>query len=241
MPENPRPHAAHAYPGAVSHRFAPPRGRGLARVSTWLALAGLALAAVGAWLWFRDPSPAQREPGEDVAASSASPPVSPSASPSASTSPAVAVRAAWKPGAPRRVVIPSLDVDAPVVPIKAPDGTLIPPADPQQLGWWSDGARPGDRGSVLVTGHTVHTGGGALDDLETVERGDPVTVRTVTGDRRYVVKKVRVYSKGTVAQDAQRLFSQDVPGRLVLVTCEDWNGVQYLSNVVVVAKPLGAG
>jgi hypothetical protein len=28
-----------------------------------------------------------------------------------------------------------------------------------------------------------------------------------------------------------------VRGRLVLVTCEDWDGTRYLSNVVVVATP----
>jgi hypothetical protein len=34
------------------------------------------------------------------------------------------------------------------------------------------------------------------------------------------------------------VFSQDVPGRLVLITCEDWNGSVYLSNTVVLADPL---
>ena len=34
------------------------------------------------------------------------------------------------------------------------------------------------------------------------------------------------------------MFSQDVPGRLVLITCEDWDGSRYLSNVVVTATPV---
>ena len=50
------------------------------------------------------------------------------------------------------------------------------------------------------------------------------------------MRTVRVYDKGSVAGDAKRLFSQDVPGRLVLVTCEDWDGERYLSNVVVTAR-----
>jgi hypothetical protein len=33
------------------------------------------------------------------------------------------------------------------------------------------------------------------------------------------------------------VFAQDVPGRLVLVTCEDWDGSGYLSNAVVIATP----
>lgn len=137
--------------------------------------------------------------------------------------------------------IPALDVDAPVVPVKAPGGTLTPPSDPQELGWWADGARPGERqGSVLVAGHTVHNGGGALDDLEQLEVGDPITVATRgsdAADLAYVVTSVRIYGKGRLARQAATIFAQDVPGRLVVVTCEDWNGSDYLSNVVVVARP----
>jgi LPXTG-site transpeptidase (sortase) family protein len=129
-------------------------------------------------------------------------------------------------------------VAARVVPIAASGRTLVPPSDPRELGWWSDGARPGaDRGSALITGHTVHTGGGALDDLEQLRRGDPVTVRTDRGTVHYVVRRVRTYSKGAIAGHAGRLFDQHVAGRLVLVTCEDWDGQRFLSNVVVNAAP----
>lgn len=144
----------------------------------------------------------------------------------------------WRPGVPRRVVIDRLDMDAPVVPISMVGNALTPPDDPQQLGWWSAGARTGERrGSALVTGHTVHTGGGALDDLELMRQGDRVTVYTERGIIPYDVRSVEVFGKGSVAQHAQRLFSQEVRGRLVLVTCEDWDGTRYLSNVVVTATP----
>ena len=53
----------------------------------------------------------------------------------------------------------------------------------------------------------------------------------------YSVSRVVVLGKGDLARRAERLFDQGVPGRLVLVTCEDWNGVEYLSNVVVTATP----
>ena len=142
---------------------------------------------------------------------------------------------------PRHLVIPSLGVDAPVVPIGVEDGVLIPPDDPQTLGWWSDGALPGAvRGGALVAGHTVHTGGGQLDDLEQVRRGDQVRVRTDKGVVGYRVTQVRIYRKATLARDAREVFSQTGPGRLVLVTCEDWDGSRYLSNVVVLADPLQA-
>ena len=149
-------------------------------------------------------------------------------------------------GYPDRLVVPALDVDAPVLAVKAPGRTLTPPADPQQLGWWADGARPGSAtGSALIAGHTVHTGGGALDDLETLREGDEVLVenrlrrdgRTVERTVAYVVQSVEVFGKGTIAARAEELFSQEVDGRLVLLTCEDWDGTRYLSNVVVTAVP----
>jgi LPXTG-site transpeptidase (sortase) family protein len=140
-------------------------------------------------------------------------------------------------GRPNRLLVPRLGIDAPVIDIGVVDGTLLPPSDPQTLGWWSDGAAPGAlRGGALITGHTVHTGGGAFDDLETLEAGDRVRVRTAKGVIPYVVRGVTVYRKATLARDAARVFSQTVPGRLVLITCEDWNGSGYDSNAIVFAE-----
>jgi LPXTG-site transpeptidase (sortase) family protein len=144
-----------------------------------------------------------------------------------------------RPGVPQQVDIPRLGVRAPVVGITAPGGVLTPPPDPQTLGWWSPGARPGAaRGSALIAGHTVSSGGGALDGLEHLRAGDRVTVRTSRGAVAYDVRRVSIYRKASLARNAERLFSQDVPGRLVLLTCEDWNGETYLSNVVVLAEPV---
>jgi LPXTG-site transpeptidase (sortase) family protein len=141
-------------------------------------------------------------------------------------------------GAPRAVLIDALAIEVPVLSIRSEGRSLEPPADPQVLGWWSGGARPGAaRGSALVTGHTVHDGGGALDDLETLRAGAEVRVRTRRGTIRYVVGSVRVLDKDTIARQAPRLFSQQVRGRLVLVTCEGWDGSGYRSNVVVTASP----
>ena len=140
-------------------------------------------------------------------------------------------------GTPTRLVVPELGIDAPVVGIGVVDGVLLPPADPQTLGWWADGAVPGAvRGGALITGHTVHTGGGAMDHLETLRTGDAVRVRTVRGTIDYTVTGVTIYRKGRLARDAERVFSQSVPGRLVLITCEDWNGSGYDSNAIVFAE-----
>lgn len=141
-------------------------------------------------------------------------------------------------GTPVHVVIEALTIEAPVVPIVSDGQSLDPPPDPQVLGWWSDGARPGAaRGTALVVGHTVHDGGGALDDLERLGAGADVRLRTDRGTIDYVVETVAVLDKDTIARRASQLFSQEVDGRLVLVTCEGWDGTGYRSNVVVTATP----
>lgn len=203
-----------------------PRGH----LSRWLAGAGALVLAVGLFALLHGPT-ASTTGVSDERDSRLDPP------PGAGTT-ARATPARWVPGAPRRVSIPELGVNAAVRPVKAPGRTLVPPADPQELGWWADGARPGDgRGSALVAGHSVHAGDGALDDLELLETGDQVVVSSDRGRLRYAVDRVRIFSKGTLADQAERLFSQESRGRLVLLTCEDWDGSRYLSNVVVVATP----
>ena len=206
-------------------------GRGRLRQGVAAVGAVLVIGGLGGWLLQSPVASTTGDSGGATATSKAPPP--------GTGTTAQPVLARWEPGAPRRVLIPALDVAAKVVPIKAPNDTLVPPADPLQLGWWADGARPGaERGSALVTGHTVHTGGGALNDLEQLTQGQRVVVRTDRGRVVYAVDRVRVYSKGRIARDAERLFSQEVPGRLVLITCEDWDGSRYLSNVVVIAEPV---
>jgi len=140
---------------------------------------------------------------------------------------------------PDRIVVPALSVDAPVVPISTQGGVLVPPGDPTVIGWWSAGARPGaTTGTAVLTGHTVSTGGGAFDDLDLMTPGQRLRIESGAVTTRYVVRSVRVYRKQSLADHAARIFDQDVPGRVALVTCEEWNGHVYLSNAVVIADPV---
>ncbi|MFI6831862.1 class F sortase [Kribbella sp. NPDC050241] len=140
---------------------------------------------------------------------------------------------------PSRILLPQLALSARVIPIAAEAGVLTPPSNPRVVGWWSGGARPGDLlGSAVMTAHTVHTGGGAFDDLDQLRPGAIATVITSTGRITYVVTSVTNYPKRSLAKHAAELFDHNTQGRLVLVTCEDWNGTAYLSNTVVIAKPV---
>ena len=208
----------------------------------WLLPALLSLVAlVSAGVLWRDaPAPADAHPE----GATAPPATAPSRTP-AVTQPARPMRTRSAPlsaaGAPQEVVVQSLGIDAPVVAIATEGTSLDPPDDPQVLGWWSGGAPAGAvRGTALVTGHTVHAGGGAMDDLEDIAAGDEIRVRTARGWIDYRAESVQVLDKASLARQAPDLFSQSVAGRLVLVTCEDWDGSGYRSNVVVTAAPTSA-
>ncbi|SDS26255.1 LPXTG-site transpeptidase (sortase) family protein [Nocardioides scoriae] len=146
------------------------------------------------------------------------------------------------PSKPTRLVVPALDVRAPISPIEvSPSGVLDPPADPTRMGWWQRSMRPGaGRGQTVLTGHTVHTGGGVLDRLGDLRPGQRVKVVTPRGTVVYRTTRVETLSKAELAQQAQSLFGQDRRRtRLVLITCTDWNGSGFESNVVAFARPLG--
>jgi LPXTG-site transpeptidase (sortase) family protein len=212
-----------------------------------LALAGELVAGAAALPWAVPEVPGllgDLVPGEARTATVADPPVAPPTDAfvgpvgvTADTgSGDVRLEAA---GQPRRVVVPRLHVDSPVLPISGQSGSLLPPADPQVLGWWQEGREVGAReGSAVVTGHTVHTGGGALDNLDKLVVGDSLRVRTDRGWIRYVVQRARIYSTAELARDADEVFRLGGPGRLVLITCDDWNGESYESNAVVFASPV---
>lgn len=64
-------------------------------------------------------------------------------------------------------------------------------------------------------------------------------MRTSLGWITYVVEDARDYSVASLAKNAAKIFDQDGVGRLVLITCSDFNGEIYLSNAVVTATPVG--
>jgi len=209
--------------------------RGRSWLSAALALVAASLVALGLLWWWQQPGSSS-----DPSANAASTPSGSDGStgtPTQASTPPPAKRLPSRPGDPTRLRIPALDVDADVDAVGTRRDVLVPPADPQRVGWWGQGAAPGEPGRALLAGHTVHTGGGALDDLEELQPGDRVVVGAKGSRTRWVVDSVRVLAKGELARDAERVFAQDGPPRLVLLTCEDWDGAAYRSNVVVVARP----
>jgi LPXTG-site transpeptidase (sortase) family protein len=146
------------------------------------------------------------------------------------------VRPIVRPGAPTMLRLPRLGVAAPAVRVDSDHRELVPPSDYTTVGWWETGAAPGaSQGTALIVGHTVHTGGGALDKLGDMHRGDRVIVDRSRDDLVYRVSSVRTYGKASFGDHAEQILSQNGPSRLAIVTCGNWNGDTFLTNIVVIA------
>lgn len=162
--------------------------------------------------------------------------------PSAPAAQSAPYRPLSAPTRPVRLVVPALHLRAPVLPIEVDaQQVLDPPADTDKVGWWRRSAKPGaEQGQTVLTGHSVHTGGGVMNDLGDLRRGQLVKVVTPRGTLVYRTTRVQTLSKDQLAQRSAGLFGQDRdPVRLVLITCTDWDGATYRSNIVAFAKPLG--
>lgn len=203
----------------------------LLAVARWTTLVGAVLALVVAVMMATTGHPDHPAASDSASASSAPTRTTPRPSQTRTVT-------TDEPGRPVAVRLPSLGVRAPVVGVGlATDRTLAPPADPRLVGWWRGGARPGSRrGAAVLTGHTVHDGGGVFDDLAALEVGDAVEVVTDRRALAFTVRSVRDLGRSDVAARARRMFSPTGVPRLVLVTCTGWDGERYLGNTVVVAR-----
>jgi LPXTG-site transpeptidase (sortase) family protein len=151
-------------------------------------------------------------------------------------------RSMGAPAKPVRLIVPALKIRAPVLPIEINDAQVLdPPRNPRDIGWWQRSARPGSaKGQTVLTGHTVHTGGGVMDDLAQLRKGQLVKVVTPKGTMDYTTTKVVTWTKEQLAERAVDIFAQERSDvRLVLITCSQWTGSYYKSNVVVFARALG--
>jgi hypothetical protein len=142
---------------------------------------------------------------------------------------------------PQRITVAGAGIDAAVVPVAVTAGQLEVPEDGRMLGWWGAGAAPArGQGTVVVAGHvdTVAQGPGALYRLETLVRGQQVSVSTPVGPVTYRVEARQAYRKGRLPPD---IFSTDGSPRLALITCGgsfDAATRTYAYNVVVYAVPV---
>jgi LPXTG-site transpeptidase (sortase) family protein len=71
-----------------------------------------------------------------------------------------------------------------------------------------------------------------------LSRGDAIEVDGSDSTLNYRVKSVNVLSKEEVARNAEKIFARTGAGRLVIITCDDWDGRVWRSNIVTIAAPV---
>lgn len=130
------------------------------------------------------------------------------------------------PAEPSRVTIPALSFDAPVTGLPIGDATVLDPPAADEVFWLSDFGLPGagTDNTVFLIGHTSADGRAVFDPLiNRAERttmalpGDEVLIDTANGTVAYEIIATERHDKTALATVAN--VWENVPGRLVIITC----------------------
>ncbi|REK87000.1 class F sortase [Streptomyces inhibens] len=143
--------------------------------------------------------------------------------------------------APKRLSIPEIAVDAPFTPLTiGPTGQLNapPPNDRNLVGWYKDGASPGERGSAILAGHVdTKTGPAVFLQLESLKPGSTVNVTREDGlVATFKVDTVETFNKANFPSD--RVYADAPTAQLRIITCGgayDRKVKDYVDNIVVFA------
>jgi sortase (surface protein transpeptidase) len=141
---------------------------------------------------------------------------------------------------PEKLEIPALGVNIAVGRLGLqPDGEVEVPATTHTVGWFDDGATPGQIGSAVILGHVdSYLGPGIFFELKTLKANDVIIVTLANGTvTRFRVNKVVQYAK-TGFPD-RLVFGSHGTRSLQLVTCGgpfDSATGHYLANIVVFSR-----
>lgn len=199
------------------------------------------IAVAAAWVWWpRSPERADLvgapTPTPTTLAETTESTLPATAPPTPSTAPPPAVVPS-----PTRLRVPSLALDAAVVPVALdPEGLMeIPPAT--EVGWYRLGPSPGAQGSSVLAAHVDYAGQrGAFFDLASLQVGAEVVVEGDGTSATFVVTGREQVAKDEV--DLSRYFTGEGPPRLTLITCGgafDQGVRHYEDNIIITTVPAG--
>lgn len=138
-----------------------------------------------------------------------------------------------------RLVIPAIEVNAPVEPVSVlPGGQLEVPKKNQWegVGWFEKGPQPGARGSAVIDGHLDRPGGvpAVFWRLHELHPGDTVQIVSASGKTlHFRVKAVQTYRP----QDApiNKIFTDTSGTYLNLITCAgEWIAAEHQTSLRLV-------
>jgi sortase A len=149
------------------------------------------------------------------------------------------------PAIPDRIVIPAIDLDAPVVPVSQTvvivDGqerpTFVIPAT-RAVGWHETSAPLGVPGNTVLNGHNT-THGEVFRDLYKLEMGDEIIVYSGEAAYTYTVTEMLVLPEAGQPLEMRienaRHIQPTEDERLTLVTCHPYGSLR--NRLIVVACP----
>lgn len=140
---------------------------------------------------------------------------------------------------PRGIVIPALDLKAPLMKLgMTRDGEVeLPPYEkPSVAGWFKYSAVPGDEGASVIIGHVdTKTAPAVFYRLKQLRKGQEIRVSRSDGKvAEYRVDSVEQVDKNRFP--ARRVYVEE---GLRLVTCGgvfDWSAREYRDNIIVYAS-----
>lgn len=158
------------------------------------------------------------------------------------TTTTIAYVAAPEPALPLRIAIPSLNLDANVVPVGVNDNGAMEIPGAIEAGWYRYGPRPGSaHGSAVIAGHVDHRKTpGVFLELRRLEIGQEVVVTDADAvSHRYLVTERFQVQKESLP--VRTLFQRDGDPVLTLITCGgrfDRAARSYDDNIVIRATPI---
>jgi len=152
------------------------------------------------------------------------------------------------PARPTRIVIPSIQVDAPVVGVTWRRGEpnsggalMWDVPDQRAAGWHETSAPLGMPGNTVLNGHNT-TRGEVFRDLYRMAIGDGITVYAGDVPFTYTVTEVLILKEGGQPLDVRlenaRYIEPTTDERLTLVTCHPYGSL--VDRLVIVAMPTQA-
>lgn len=178
----------------------------LAGVTALAVAGGVALVGLGAWRLAAPPAhaTAERVAVEHVGAELPEVPAAP----------------------PSELSIPAIGFAAPVAPLAIGAASVLDPPTAEDVFWLTDFGAPGagSDNTVFLIGHTSADGRAVFDPLvdraagtTTALPGDEVLVETAGGTVAYEIVATERHDKTALAELAS--VWENVPGRLVIITC----------------------
>lgn len=144
------------------------------------------------------------------------------------------------------LLVPSAGIRARIVALGlTPDRALGAPDNPEVIGWWRDGAAPGEVGNVILDGHRDFTdtagnvGTGVCWLLPDTQRGDFLLIRDEEAAVTYLYMVSETVSVAWDAPESVRYLQHTSRPILTLITCEgsfDTDARNYSNRHIVVAE-----